>query len=74
MTLASLEQRNLSKRAASSAVSIQSSCQSSTLSEDINKSLDIERRKMNHVSSGMPKSDEVFDAKLVNNLIEDPDF
>ena len=69
--VASLKQNDPLSSVSSSEVSSQISSQSSHLSEAINEALDIKRRKMNLVISGMPISEELHDVALVQKLLED---
>jgi len=71
----SLKQKNNSVNSDQSAEPTSSQTNPSShshISEAVNEALDIERRKLNLVVSGIPQSSEKSDAKLVHELIEDP--
>ena len=70
--VASLKQRNPTN-VEPVVESSQSSSQSSSLSDAVNEALDIERRKMNLVITGIPPiCDDVSDVDLWQAVFEDP--
>ena len=73
--VASLKQKNTSDNSELSDASRSSHTvtpSATPISEAVNEAIDIERRKLNLVVSGMPQSGEKSDAELVHELLEDP--
>lgn len=69
----SLKQANSAHSVVSSSAELGvGSRQNSVLSEAVNEALDIERRKMNLIVSGIPVSNEKSDTELLHALLEDP--